>query len=101
MLVSWLIHHLSSEHVLGSGKVFIALELFKSSDDVGIAEANLEDILQVRAISRSYAKVERTQNLTSENAVLTVAWFLAVMGPFFIFSLLFINGDKTHAEGLF
>ena len=59
---------------LGSREAFIALGLFKSSDDAGIAEANLEDILQVRAISRSYDKVERTQNLTSENAVLTATW---------------------------
>lgn len=59
---------------LGSREVFIALGLFKSSDDAGIAEANLEDTLQVRAISRSYDEVQRTWNLTSENAVLTAAW---------------------------
>lgn len=59
---------------LGSREVFIASGLFQSSCDVGIAEANLEDTLQVRTISRSYDKVERTQNLTLENAVLTAAW---------------------------
>lgn len=100
MSVSLLLTPHSPEHVLGLWRGFIDFGLFKSSDDPGLAEANLEDIPEVRAIQREELWWSG-KNMEPDFRCWLWRGFLAAMCTFLSFSLLSVNGDKIPAEGYF